>query len=189
MTSERISPIPSQTTSKSSHRRQKAKKNSDNVSPTNPTDWSKCSLRIELTHSKRITFASAAIRFCIVGSACSNQRLLAALEDRYVYECINDERQAIRTLAETKTLLAQRQLRIYIIDSFDDCIFQYIKENEDIYTISSELVLSCAEKEIVRDLLFERKTEAIVTSPRIFLFQEKIGLCIVNIYQQLQNAL
>ncbi|CAF3784988.1 unnamed protein product [Rotaria sp. Silwood1] len=39
--------------------------------------------------------------------------------DRYVYECINDERQVIRTLVETKTLLSQRQLRIYIVDSFD----------------------------------------------------------------------
>ena len=111
----------------------------------------------ETRRTKRIAFASTAIRFGIVGSACSNQQLLAALEDRYVYECINDERQAIRTLAETKALLAQRQLRIYIIDSFDDCIFQYIKEKEDIYTISSELVLSCAEREIVRNLHFEKK--------------------------------
>jgi hypothetical protein len=90
-----------------------------------------------------------AITFCIVGTACTNQRLLSSLEDRYVYECINDERQAIRSLIETKNLLSQRQLRIYVVDSFDDCIFQYLKDNEDIYTISSELVLSCAEKEIV----------------------------------------
>ena len=90
-----------------------------------------------------------AITFCIVGSACTNQRLLSALEDRYVYECIDDERQAVRSLVETKTLLSQRRLRIYVVDSFDDCIFQYLKENEDIYTISSELVLSCATKEIV----------------------------------------
>lgn len=91
-----------------------------------------------------------AITFCIVGSACTNQRLLSALEDRYVYECIDDERQAVRSLVETKTLLSQRRLRIYVVDSFDDCIFQYLKENEDIYTISSELVLSCATKEIVK---------------------------------------
>ena len=90
-----------------------------------------------------------AITFCIVGSACSNQRLLASLDDRYVYECIDDERQAIHSLSETKLLLTQRQLRIYVVDSFDDCIFQYLKENEDIYTISSELVLACAEKETV----------------------------------------
>ena len=95
-------------------------------------------------------FIFLAITFCIVGSACSNQRLLTSLEDRYVYECVNDERQVIRTLSETKALLSQRQLRIYVVDSFDDCIFQYLKENEEIYTISSELVLSCAEKQIVR---------------------------------------
>ncbi len=97
----------------------------------------------------KFIFEFLAITFCLVGSAGSNQRLLSSLEDRYVYECINDERQAVRSLIETKTLLSQRQLRIYVVDSFDDCIFQYIKENEDIYTISSELVLSCAEKEIV----------------------------------------
>ncbi|CAF1144076.1 unnamed protein product [Rotaria sp. Silwood1] len=71
------------------------------------------------------------ITLCIIGSACSNKRILSSLEDRYVYECINDERQVIRTLVETKTLLSQRQL-----------------QNEDIYTIRSEIVLSCAEKEI-----------------------------------------
>lgn len=89
------------------------------------------------------------ITFCIVGSACSNTQLLCSLDDRYVYECIADERQAVRSFAETKQLLAQRQLRIYVVDSFDDCVFQYLKDNEDIYTISSELVLSCAEKGIV----------------------------------------
>ncbi|CAF0903498.1 unnamed protein product [Adineta steineri] len=128
MINENISPSSCLSTSKLHQRRNKLKKNSDNISPTNSNDWT--------------------ITFCIVGSACSNQRLLSSLEHRYVYECINDERHAIRTLTETKTLLSQRQLRIYVVDSFDDCIFQYIKENEDIYTISSELVLSCAEKEI-----------------------------------------
>jgi len=94
-------------------------------------------------------FLFLAITFCIIGSACKNERLLSSLEDRYVYECLTDERQAIRSINETKTLLSQRQLRIYVVDSFDDCLFQYLKDNEDIYTISSELVLSCAEKEIV----------------------------------------
>ena len=70
------------------------------------------------------------------------------MNDRYVYECLDDEREAIRSLIETKYLLTKRQLRIYILDSFDECLFQTLKENEDIYTISSELVLSCAEKEI-----------------------------------------
>ncbi|CAF1277952.1 unnamed protein product [Rotaria sordida] len=126
MTTENISPLSS--TSKIYHRQNKFKKNSENTSPTNVNDWT--------------------ITFCIIGSACSNKRLLSSLEDRYVYECIHDEREVIHTLTETKILLSQRQLRIYIVDSFDDSIFQYLKDNEDIYTISSELVLSCAEKEI-----------------------------------------
>ncbi|CAF3602276.1 unnamed protein product [Rotaria sordida] len=126
MTTENISPLSS--TSKIYHRQNKFKKNSENTSPTNVNDWT--------------------ITFCIIGSACSNKRLLSSLEDRYVYECIHDEREVIRTLTETKILLSQRQLRIYIVDSFDDSIFQYLKDNENIYTISSELVLSCAEKEI-----------------------------------------
>jgi len=147
MTTENNSPS---STSKPHHRRSKLKTNSDNISPTNASDWSRYFSYIFFS-TKNCYFL--AITFCIVGSACLNKRLLSSIEDRYVYECINDERQAIRTLAETKTLLSQRQLRIYVVDSFDDCIFQYIKENEDIYTISSELVLSCAEKEIVNKKL------------------------------------
>ncbi|CAF2040507.1 unnamed protein product [Rotaria magnacalcarata] len=123
MTTKNISP-----TSKIHHRRSKFKKNSENTSPANPSEWT--------------------IKFCIIGAACSNKQLLSSLEDRYVYECIDDEKETIRTLTETKNLLSQRQLRIYVVDSFDDCIFHYLKDNEDIYTISSELVLSCAEKEI-----------------------------------------
>ncbi|CAF2063744.1 unnamed protein product [Rotaria magnacalcarata] len=123
MTTKNISP-----TSKIHHRRSKLKKNSENTSPANPSEWT--------------------IKFCIIGAACSNKQLLSSLEDRYVYECIDDEKETIRTLTETKNLLSQRQLRIYVVDSFDDCIFHYLKDNEDIYTISSELVLSCAEKEI-----------------------------------------
>lgn len=123
-----------------------------------------------------------AISFCIVGSACTNQRLFSALEDRYVYERIDDERQAVRSLIETKTLLSQRQLRIYVVDSFDESIFQCLKENEDIYSISSELVLSCAAKEIVihiphafMKILFHK------ICFRTFLFLEEIVLSIVNI--------
>ena len=33
-----------------------------------------------------------------------------------------------------------------VVDSFNDCRFQYLKENEHIYTISSELVLLLVEK-------------------------------------------
>ncbi|CAF2754882.1 unnamed protein product [Rotaria sp. Silwood2] len=77
-----------------------------NTSPANTNDWT--------------------ITLCIFGSAGSNKRILSSLEDRYVYEYINDERQVIRTLIETKTLLSQRQLRIYIVDSFDvKLIFLY----------------------------------------------------------------
>ncbi|CAF2911603.1 unnamed protein product [Rotaria sp. Silwood2] len=105
-----------------------------NTSPANTNDWT--------------------ITLCIFGSAGSNKRILSSLEDRYVYEYINDERQVIRTLIETKTLLSQRQL-----------------QNEDIYTITSEIVLSCAEKEID------------ISVPR------EIDHYIANIYLQLSYAL
>ena len=124
-----------------------------------------------------------AITFCIVGSACSNQRLLASLDDRYVYECIDDERQAIRSLTETKLLLTQRQLRIYVVDSFDDCIFQSLKENEDIYTISSELVLACAEKEMVTHRESVQHSHHAIPS-RTFLCRDVIGLCTASISHQ-----
>ncbi|CAF4997208.1 unnamed protein product, partial [Rotaria socialis] len=35
------------------------------------------------------------ITFCVIGEACSNIRLLSALEDRYAYECINSEEQVL----------------------------------------------------------------------------------------------
>ncbi|CAF4118505.1 unnamed protein product [Rotaria sp. Silwood2] len=79
---------------------------------------------------------------------CSNTRLLSALEDRYAYECINNEEQVLRTLSETKQLLTKRQLRIYVIESFDESLFHNLKEDENIYIISAELVLTCAEKKI-----------------------------------------
>ena len=53
-------------------------------------------------------------------------------------------------MKEKKTLISQyHQLCVDVVDSFNDCLFQYLKENEDIYIISSELVLSHVEKEIV----------------------------------------
>ncbi|CAF3785003.1 unnamed protein product [Rotaria sp. Silwood1] len=72
--------------------------------------------------------------------------------DRYVYECINDERQVIRTLVETKTLLSQRQLRIYIVDSFDvvyfNIIFLYQEEiDHDIVNIYLQLSYALLEFE------------------------------------------
>jgi len=93
---------------------------------------------------------SLAITFCVIGKACSNTRLLSALEDRYAYECLNNEEQILRTLSETKQLLIKRQLRIYVIESFDESLFYNLKEDENIYIISAELVLTCAEKKIVR---------------------------------------
>ncbi|CAF3824073.1 unnamed protein product [Rotaria magnacalcarata] len=63
------------------------------------------------------------ITFCVIGEACSNIRLLSALEDRYAYECINSEEQVLRTLSETKQLLTKRQLRIYVIESFEESGF------------------------------------------------------------------
>lgn len=98
--------------------------------------------------SHRSLVRSLVITFCIVGSACSNRRLLATLTDRYVYECLEDEREVMRSLTESKELLTQRRLRIYILDSFDDHLFQALKDHEDIYMISSELVLSCADKDL-----------------------------------------
>src|SRR5690349_2429052 len=111
MTTENISPI-SSSNSKSHHRRNKLKKSNENISPTNANDWSKDFLFLIKNF---YFFLFLAITFCIVGTACTNQRLLSSLEDRYVYECIDDERQVIRSLIETKTLLSQRQLRIYIV--------------------------------------------------------------------------
>ena len=95
-------------------------------------------------------FFSLAITFCVIGKACSNTRLLAALEDRYAYECLTDDEHVLRTLSETKQLLTKRQLRIYVVQSFDENLFYSLKEDENIYIISAELVLTCAEKKIVR---------------------------------------
>ena len=78
-----------------------------------------------------------------------NARLLSALDDRYVYECINNDEQVLQTLSETKQLLSKRQLRIYVIESFDESLFYNLKEDENIYIISAELVLTCAEQKIV----------------------------------------
>ncbi|CAF1601547.1 unnamed protein product, partial [Adineta ricciae] len=88
------------------------------------------------------------ITFCVIGKACSNTRLLAALEDRYAYECLTDDEHVLRTLSETKQLLTKRQLRIYVVQSFDENLFYSLKEDENIYIISAELVLTCAEKKI-----------------------------------------
>jgi hypothetical protein len=95
-------------------------------------------------------FCFLAITFCVIGKACLNTRLISALEDRYAYECLNNEEQILRTLSETKQLLTKRQLRIYVIESFDESLFYNLKEDENIYIISAELVLTCAEKKIVR---------------------------------------
>jgi len=102
-------------------------------------------------HYKTLVFIYffLAITFCVIGKACSNTRLLSALEDRYAYECLNNEEQVRRTLSETKQLLTKRQLRIYVIESFDENLFYSLKEDENIYIISAELVLTCAEKKIV----------------------------------------
>ncbi|CAF1595401.1 unnamed protein product [Adineta ricciae] len=88
------------------------------------------------------------ITFCVIGKACSNTRLLAALEDRYAYERFTDDEHVLRTLSETKQLLTKRQLRIYVVQSFDENLFYSLKEDENIYIISAELVLTCAEKKI-----------------------------------------
>ncbi|UJR09565.1 hypothetical protein I4U23_013800 [Adineta vaga] len=88
------------------------------------------------------------ITFCVLGTACSNSRLLTALDDRYVFECINNENEVNKILAETKDCLSKRQLKIYIVDSFDEETFHNLRDNDNIYTISSELVLICAEKKI-----------------------------------------
>ena len=84
-----------------------------------------------------------------MGSACTNSRLLTVLDDRYTYECMENENEILDTLSKTKDLLLKRQLRIYVVDSFDENIFNNLKENDNIYIISSELVLHCTEKDIV----------------------------------------
>lgn len=53
-----------------------------------------------------------------------------------------------RTLVENKQLLSKRQLKIYVVESFDESIFIQLKDEENIYIISSELVLNCAERKI-----------------------------------------
>ena len=110
-------------------------------------DWSKWQARLP---KPLLYVIYLAITFCVIGKACANTRLLSALEDRYAYECINHEEQVLRTLSETKQLLTKRQLRIYVMESFDDSLFHSLKEDENIYIISAELVLACAEKKIVR---------------------------------------
>ncbi|CAF1362104.1 unnamed protein product [Rotaria sordida] len=102
------------------------------------------------------------ITLCIIGSACSNKRILSSVEDRYVYEYINDERQVICTLVETKILLSQRQLRIYIVDSFDVIDFSdfvhYLGESvRKDYSDLVTYVISHAnigEKYLVKNFLF-----------------------------------
>lgn len=79
-----------------------------------------------------------------------NTRLLAALDDRYAYECLQDGDQIHRTLAESKQLLSKRQLRIYVMESFEESLFFSLKDDENTYIISAELVLTCAEKKMVR---------------------------------------
>lgn len=66
-----------------------------------------------------------------------------------MFECLNNDDEISKTLAETKHSLSQRRLRIYIVDSFDEEVFHNLRENENIYIISSELVLICAEKKVV----------------------------------------
>jgi len=112
----------------------------------NPNDdWSK----MNLFHLNKTKLFCLGITFCVIGTACLNNRLLTALDDRYVFECINNEREVLQTLSQTKHFLSKRQLKIYVVDSFDENTFYSLKENENIYIISSELVLTCAEKKIV----------------------------------------
>lgn len=106
--------------------------------------------RVPFSRRAPLNLAYLAITFCVVGKACSNARLLAALEDRYAYECMNHDEQVLRTLPETKQLLTKRQLRIYVMESFEENLFYSLKEDENIYVISAELVLACAEKKMVR---------------------------------------
>lgn len=127
-------------------------------------------------------FHFLAITFCVIGKACSNTRLHAALDDRYAYECLQDEDQIHRTLVESKQLLSKRQLRIYVMESFEENLFFNLKEDENTYIISAELVLTCAEKKMVGILRIH--TEMFVLF-RIFQFQEEIVHCILNIFLQL----
>lgn len=48
-------------------------------------------------------------------------------------------------------------MRIYVVQSFDEPLFNTLKEDENSYIISAELVLTCAEKKIVKKI--EKKPE------------------------------
>lgn len=104
---------------------------------------------MKLFNEIRTSIDFSAITFCVIGQACSNSRLLAALDDRYAYENLQNDDEIRRKLSETKILLSKRQLRIYVVQSFDEPLFNTLKEDENSYIISAELVLTCAEKKIV----------------------------------------
>ena len=140
-------------------------------------DWSKST---DPSPSRSSFSSFVAITFCVIGQACSNHRLLSALDDRYAYECINNDEEILRKLAETKQLLSKRQLRIYVIQSFDEHLFTSLKDDENIYIISAELVLTCAEKKIVGvDAFVQHIPDDL--SPRTFRFHDAIDRCILNI--------
>lgn len=112
-----------------------------------------------LFYERQFLWFFLAITFCVIGKACSNTRLLAALDDRYAYECLHDEEQIHRTLSECKQLLSKRQLRIYVMESFEENLFYHLKEDENTYIISAELVLTCAEKKMVTIIFIDKKTK------------------------------
>ena len=64
---------------------------------------------------------------------------------------MHDEEKVIRRWTESNNVLLSQyhQLRVDVVDLFNDYLCQYWKEDEDIYTISSELVLSWVERESV----------------------------------------
>jgi hypothetical protein len=128
-------------------------------------------------------FVFEAITFCVIGQACSNVRLLTALDDRYAYECIHNDDEILRKFSETKHLLSKRQLRIYVIQSFDEHLFTSLKEDENSYIISAELVLTCAEKKIVCELLSKRTCDLTVDAinSRIYPYQDEIDRYMLNI--------
>ena len=130
-------------------------------------------------------FLCLAITFCVIGQACTNTRLLSALEDRYAYECIHNDEEILRKLSETKQLLSKRQLRIYVVQCFDEQLFTNLKEDENNYIISAELVLTCADKKIVRRRWHARTRTALfhflghsgTTKKSTFVFPTSVVSC------------
>ncbi|CAF1124836.1 unnamed protein product [Didymodactylos carnosus] len=96
------------------------------------------------------------ISFYVTGNACRNTDLIDALDHMYPdrYKCITDRNELMDKIEDSKQMinnsLNQRQMYIFIVDSFDNDDDYLLKRDQDLYIISSELVSICVEKKKVR---------------------------------------